>query len=566
MKFVSRCIITGFCFFAILPILRATDSPRSLVVMLDGVRADAQRMAKTPNIDSLMDGTWAPGYKGVWTFAAHTIRDAPTVSAPNHTAIATGVTAGKNQVKDNSVFADYNQKHADSVYHIYLSRIKQRYPKKNVAFLYSWGPDENLVKPDNPCDLALKGTDVENARLVPQILIGTYQSDSWKKGTDIDALLFYIDLPDAAGHAGGFSPPGAKHDGYLKSIETCDAWVGDALKAIRNRPNFSEEHWQIIICSDHGGWVSSHGAARADNYTVPLVVSSKNVVPGRMLGQPCTTDVAVTVLDHFGFDVADMKRRGLLDGLPRGKTPAVPVEGKSPEQGLIVYLPFDGDVENKVSDAGAIKPTNRGAAVKLSGGKKGGYLEIRASDKPAYVTLENPAPLKWGRDHDFSVALWLRLPEKNPADPVIFGNKDWNDGGHTGVCLFVAGENNGNGNNLSLNLADRHRMRVDTRQLNMSPNQWWFCAATVDRKENATLYAGGPDGKLYFCSMNLVGEGLGIREWMHGNIDSPLPWNIGTDGTGNYKAKLSADLDEFRIWNRCLDMEEIEKLYQKELK
>lgn len=173
--------------------------------------------------------------------------------------------------------------------------------------------------------------------------------------------------------------------------------------------------------------------------------------------------------------------------------------------------------------------------------------------------------MQFGNDKDFTVAFWIRMSEKHDSDPVIFGNKNWENGKNTGVCLFVAGESNGGGNNLGLNLADEWGNRIDVKQLNISPGKWWFCAVTIDRKGSASIYAGDPDGKLFFGSMSLVGEGLGVSEQMPMSIDSPLPWNIAQDGTGKYSKKLNADLDEFRIWKRALSMEEIEKIYKSEL-
>lgn len=566
MRLVSSTFFAGFFFLLFTFAIFAEDTPKSLVVMLDGVRADGQRMATTPNIDSLMDGSWAPGYKGAWSFFTSTIRDAPTESAPNHTAIATGVSAGKHQVKSNGVFNDYIAKKADEVYLPYLSRIKQSDPKKKLVFLYSWEPDQIITK-NSPCDLSMHNSDRDNAKIVPQILAGNFElPGKWAKGADIDVMLFYIDVPDAAGHAGGFSPPGTKHEGYLKSIETCDKWIGDALEAIKKRPNFANEDWMIVICSDHGGWIGSHSGARADNYTLPLVISSKNIVSGKMPGQASTVDIAPTVLDHYGIDLTDLKRRNLIDGAIRGKTAAVPVSDLPLENGLIIYMPFESNVDNKAESKtpSTIKPENKSCEIKTSGGKKGGYLEIRPANPLQCLSLGSPAAMQFGADRDFSCAFWIRMPEKQESDPVILGNKDWKSGKNPGVCLFVNGEGNGGGNNIGLNLADEARNRIDVKQFNIAPGEWWFCAFTVDRKGSATLYAGSPGGKLFFGSMSLAGEAIGVDEQMQESINSSLPWNIGQDGTGKYPA-LNADLDEFRIWERALSMEEIEKLYKSEL-
>ncbi|MDR3109755.1 MAG: alkaline phosphatase family protein, partial [Planctomycetaceae bacterium] len=294
----------------------AADVPKTLVVMLDGARPDAILMAKTPNINAICDGSWANGYHGAYSFAAHTIKDAATVSAPNHTAIATGVTTSKNKVDSNKTYGKYVSEKTCATYKNFLTRIKERDSEKKTAFVFSWKPDRVLVSDDNPCDIAIDGSDEANAKQLPAIINGTFESATWKKGTDIDAILYYIDVPDHVGHSGGFSPPAttAKHTEYVRCFETIDGWFGTILDAIRKRSNFANEDWLIVITSDHGGWVGTHGPMRADNFTIPFIVSSKQVKQGEIIGQPCNTDAAVTALDHFGFDTDTMKKDGLLDG------------------------------------------------------------------------------------------------------------------------------------------------------------------------------------------------------------------------------------------------------------
>ena len=552
------CVLTAMLLSAISVI--AADVPKSLVLMLDGARGDATLMAKTPNIDSLVGGSWADGYKGAWSFFAHTIEDAPSNSAPNHTAIATGVTAAKSQVKNNEFFEDYIKKNASTTYKTCLARINEQYPDKAVAYVFGWEPDIFLTRDGNPMDLVLHGSDEHNAEQVIAILTGTFENKDWKKGNDIDALIYYIDLPDHLGHQGGFSPPcpGEKHDDYLKSIETIDGWLGKMLDAIRTRPNFTNENWQVIICADHGGWIGGHGYPRAETYTVPLVISSKAVRQGEMPGQPCTADVAVSVLDHFGFDTEAMKKEGLLDGTARGKQNPAPVSGKPLDDGLIAYLPFDGSVENSIT--GSVTPENKGAKLVATGGKRNGYLAIRSADVPQYVTLGNPDAMKWGSNGNFSIAFWVRMSESQKDDPVLLGNKDWTKGENAGVCLFAFGERD-NSNNIGLNLADARQQRVDVKQFNIASDQWWLCAMTVNRRGNAIVHVGSPDGKLFFGSESLIGENLGKTGQMNGNIDSPLPWNIGQDGTGKFGPQLNADIDELRIWNRALTLNEVKSLF-----
>ena len=70
-------------------------TPKAIVIMLDGMRADTIDNGLAPNIKSLADGKWQPGYQGAWSLGANTLRDGTTESAPNHVAIATGKTVKK---------------------------------------------------------------------------------------------------------------------------------------------------------------------------------------------------------------------------------------------------------------------------------------------------------------------------------------------------------------------------------------------------------------------------------------------------------------------------------------
>jgi predicted AlkP superfamily pyrophosphatase or phosphodiesterase len=309
--------------------LFAADTPKSLTIMLDGCRPDVLLMGHKPNFDALRNGTWAAGYRGAWSFSAHTIKDADTASAANHTAIATGVTTAKDNVPNNGSFAEYNTTGASAKYPTFLTRIKQQYPDKKTVFLASWGPDKILAAKNNPCDLFWFKADTFNAKQIVSIINGTYQNENWTKGTDPDAILWYIDEPDHVGHSGGFSPPGPKHQQYIACLDEIDTWLGNALEAIKQRPNFANESWQIIITSDHGGWLNSHGAMSADRYTVPLIVSSKTVKQGELRGQPCNADTAPTVLDHYSIDVAALKKEGLIDGSVRGQDVLPAVSGRA---------------------------------------------------------------------------------------------------------------------------------------------------------------------------------------------------------------------------------------------
>ena len=82
----------------------------------------------------------------------------------------------------------------------------------------------------------------------------------------------------------------------------------------------------MVVTSDHGGYRNMHGQViygrQAD--TVPVVISGRNVAPGRIPGLPRNYDVTASALAHFGVSAAglDATRRDLASG-PTGATRAV---------------------------------------------------------------------------------------------------------------------------------------------------------------------------------------------------------------------------------------------------
>lgn len=176
--------------------LAADQSKKSLVIMLDGLRSDVMFTAATPAIDSLINGTWAgpnSGYRAAWTYQAHTNLDALPSSATNHVAIATGVTATKNNVYENGKIGEGKYGEFPS----YLERLKQANPKLVTAFLRSWGEDDLIpTKADYEQRYADKSGAELDMLLVDDavaILAGTKvdaeggNGTRWKAGTDVDA-------------------------------------------------------------------------------------------------------------------------------------------------------------------------------------------------------------------------------------------------------------------------------------------------------------------------------------------------------------------------------------------
>jgi hypothetical protein len=117
--------------------LSILSGKKSLLIMLDGFRSDGIINANTPNMDSLVDGSFGGGsYRGGYAYFAQTIQDGPTSSAYNHVSIMTGVGAAKHGVTSNSA-AGIEAVDFD-LWPTYMSTLESVDPGVNTAYLATW--------------------------------------------------------------------------------------------------------------------------------------------------------------------------------------------------------------------------------------------------------------------------------------------------------------------------------------------------------------------------------------------------------------------------------------------
>lgn len=520
---------------------QAQSNPKSLVIAIDGARADAIELANMPNLDRLIAGTWQPGYRGAYAHQAQTIKDADTNSGPNHVSIFTSVTAAKHGVTGNNNAQMSAVDELDD-----LSILEMTNSALDTVKLVTWSPDA-LVP--TAADYLKASSDANSASQGARMLSGTYSDADWAAGRDVDAMFVFFDEADHAGHGSGWLSAT-----YLSTLATIDTQIGQLLAAVAARPGFANEDWQIVVTSDHGGYGTGHGTRAAQYFTIPFLVASKTAAQGVLAGRPRNADAAATVLRHFGVDPAQefplLGGGGYrLDGTARGGSvrPADPALGT----GLVAGLRF----ENTYADS-----TGRGNAARVGAGTpafiagkfgRGVRIAKGSSQASEYLTLGNRPDLDFASS-GFTFTVWYRAGSQS-TDSAILGNKDWDSGGNPGVLLTAAVA--GTGNELGLNLADTARRRADTYRIDTreSTSGWWFIAITVDRANGlSTLYAGSPGGKLY-----AIANEIDALQDLRGS----LPFNIGQDGTGTSRYQLTADLDDLGIWRRALSKADIARLY-----
>ncbi len=533
----------------------AAAAPKALVVMVDGLRADVVVNGEMPRVRALMEGTWRPNYGCAWSLSGGTIQDAMTESAPNHVSIATGLTAAHHGIGGNPdllrgpiTYGGVAGKSATS----WLSRLAAARPGTKSLFVFSWYGDLTL-SPDYKVPF-LYDRDEANAKHLADIL---------SRPDAPDAVMWYIDKPDHAGHGHGFYPYSPD---YLAAATDVDRWIGSVLDAIAARPSFPQEDWLILVTADHGGWRRYHGMMSAQAYTVPFILASKAYVPARrMAGIPRTCDAAPTALAHFGVDVEKLG----LDG--RAVKPSATSQ-TSREAGIsspVAHFSFDAP-NPSIELRGA-------ASLVADDGVRGGYLRVAAStNAPGCALLRGTERLAF-TNGEFAVAVWVRTPGPQVGDPPVLSNKDWNSGLNPGMVLvasravdlsktfgctdeerrtgapgfaFNIGLDTGG---MCLNTGDKRRDegRQDVGVYDQPYGKWVFYAVTCGADGVLSFYQGNPDGNLYFVSDDASGC----------IPDLGTPFFIGQDGTGRYRHAFVGDVDELVFWPRALARAELQCLF-----
>ena len=521
------------------------SAPKALVVMLDGMRADTVDNGFAPNIKRLADGKWQPGYRGAWSLCASTLRDATTESAPNHVGIATGMTAKKSGIDWNPDLVHRGTETGKLP--TWLARLVRARRDLKALHIFSWAGDLRL-SPDYGVQFIFD-RDKANARTLAKMM-----SDADAP----DAVMWYIDLPDEAGHGSGYYPYSKE---YQEAVRTSDGYIGEVLAAIAARPTFADEDWLVVVTADHGGWDRFHGQMCTQCYTIPFIVAGRNVAQGRIPGVPHNYDAAPTALAHFGVDVSKID----FDGQVRGKEVAVEALPRSLADGLAVYLPFsDGSAGNRGA-AADVRAELRGKAAVVADGAAGGALRVSAAtNSVGSVLLKGSERLKFKKGAEFAFAVWVRTFGPQVCDPLVFGNKNWEGGSNPGIALIASRgvdmKRVCNWNKkkrcsefgFMFNCGRAGKKREDLGAYNPDFGQWTFYAATRGADGVVRFYQGRRDGSLHCVADDLSDIAF----------DTGMPFFIGQDGRGVYRHPFVGDVDEFAIWTRTLSHGEVRHVYK----
>ena len=267
------------------------DGRHVLLIGIDGCRVDALCAAQAPNLKALA-ATGAAWYHAYTGGELGTKTQQPTTSGPGWSSILTGVWADRHHVTDNT-FAGANFLKPDhgrnAGYPHLFSRIKERLPGCYLASIVQWQDlNEHLV---TGADRRGSGSDGEVARQCASLLAGS------KNPT---VVFVHFAGVDGAGHAKSYGPDSPD---YMRAITAVDARVGLVLRAMRARDDYSRDKWLVLVTTDHGGRLCTHGTQTPEERTVFIIASGGGF--HRKIDPAPTGVVAIppTICRHLGVPV-----------------------------------------------------------------------------------------------------------------------------------------------------------------------------------------------------------------------------------------------------------------------
>jgi predicted AlkP superfamily pyrophosphatase or phosphodiesterase len=257
------------------------------IIGLDGCRPDALQQAPAPHLHALIrDGA----------FSDQAQTGDITISGPGWASLLTGVWRDKHGIRDNK-FEGANLRQFPH----FFRRLKEARPDAYTASIVHWEPiATHLVTAAN-----LSGKYLRDARVAEEACKVLSEQAA-------DAIFVHFDDVDGAGHKYGFHPT---VKAYLQAIRQTDVYVGQLLKAVRERKTYSQEDWLVLVSTDHGGSGTEHGKDIPEHRTIFLIVSGPSVARGRIEPPPAIVDVAATALTHLGVPI---QAPWQLDGKPVG--------------------------------------------------------------------------------------------------------------------------------------------------------------------------------------------------------------------------------------------------------
>lgn len=268
----TQLTITFIISLLLYSISMQAQTPKVIVIGVDGLSVDGVQKANTPNMDLMMK-------KGAYTLHAQAVM--PTKSSPNWKSMLSGVEPEKHQVGSNGFSpATYQESptcpNYPDQFPTIFTLLKEQKPDATTALIYQWSP---LIKLVNSSEINFTKNKLVRAEGVARV------AKKQLKKSIPDLTWLHFDLVDHKGHLRGYH-----HPSYYKTVERMDKMLPYFIQLADNDPNLT-----ILLVSDHGGILKNHGGDTPEEKTVPLIIYGQSIVSKEITKAVSNIDIAPTV-------------------------------------------------------------------------------------------------------------------------------------------------------------------------------------------------------------------------------------------------------------------------------
>ncbi|MBL8962400.1 MAG: alkaline phosphatase family protein [Gemmatimonadetes bacterium] len=253
---------------------------RVVLVVIDGVRADAVPLFGMPHLEHLMA-------RGAWSLAARTVT--PSVTAAAMGSLLSGVRPTTHGLSTDRFCWPRPTAPLDPLPRVlgragvpsqaHLARVPRAYRKLAEGFARMVGITHATLQGDSAREIVAAAEASGRAR-------------------DDGFHLHHWPDADRAGHAAGWTSRA-----YAAALREIDAALGALVQLTEDEPETL-----FLVLADHGGGgqdFRNHDSAHPHDRRIPLVVAGPQVQPGRLADGYSLLDVPATVAWALGAEVPE---------------------------------------------------------------------------------------------------------------------------------------------------------------------------------------------------------------------------------------------------------------------
>ena len=266
---------------------------KAIIFTIDGVRADAMKIANTPFLDQKIS-------IGASSFTGKCIL--PSITTPNHASLFRSVLAEDHRIIDNYDMAPQTQDFPSLFDKVFDSGKSCAAIISYLPLLNAYGHCEKLnFSLHKNISLGIEHQIPDNyyVELEKYVLAGADMIIE----NDADLAHVYIEAPDVVGHKKGWMSKL-----YIQAVEQSDKLIESFI----NRLGDKAKDYQFFVTTDHGGHGYGHGSDSDEDTTIWFISFGADIKP-TTIGDFSILDVVPTVASYLGFQQEPHWQGDILD-------------------------------------------------------------------------------------------------------------------------------------------------------------------------------------------------------------------------------------------------------------